>query len=112
MEEEMKKNIRILLIGLAVLLQGTTAFAVDSLLPMKPVQMQQFEDGPFDNYKPDEIENTRKKKQEAQEAEGKAQEQIEERLNQIEKATALRGQVQDQVYIYVQRVEFPKSAIL
>ncbi len=107
----MKKTVK-LLITAFVLTISSSAFALDMMGPSATQEMKRIQQSSFERYAPEKINESYEKKEIEKNNDGKAQEKIDEKLQELDSSNQLSGQVENQkVFIAVQRVEFPNSAV-
>ena len=107
----MKKIFQITLIALATTIPFEVG-AIEAYGPASTQEMQRIQQSSFERLAPRQINESYEKRYREQNAGSQAQEQINEKLRQIENAGDLTGQVyENKVYVQIQKVVFPKSAV-
>ncbi len=107
----MKKIFQITLIALATTIPFKVG-AIEAYGPASTQEMQRIQQSSFERFAPHQINESYEKHNRNQEVGSQAQEQINEKIRQIENAGALTGQIyENKVYVPIKKVVFPKSAV-
>lgn len=109
----MKKIFLFTILGLAVTIPvQTTAMADPYTTPGVTHELQRIQQSAFEREVPKKIQDSYEQKELKDNADDKAQEKIEERLQEIDNAASLSGSVENQkMYVTINQVVFPKSAV-